>query len=268
MALFSVVTFSHAAFADSPLAPLTFQPTAQEATLSPLLDLYNGGQAVGSAQGHIATPEKPATSGTLMNGSELPEKGVGFENIGERTDDWGSGLMVSFIMNAGPLVAAANPGSVMRVGAIAQQYGGAYAPHTSHQNGLDADVLFMGAKDYSSVLDGQGNVTSKFDVEKNWSVWKIATSQQLATSNGKPTTAVSMILVDPRIKTFICSWAKSREATLDALDYEVLRRLRPTAGHDNHFHLRFKCSPHYASCVNGGEGRSTLTGCTEFDPKP
>lgn len=257
-----VVFVSSLASADPLPFPVLITPSAQELSLSPLLDLHNGGQAAGAAQG------KGPTLGSLIDGTELPARGTGYVNAGDAKSDWGSGLMISFILNAAASMSAQYPGNLVYVGAIAQPQGGPYAPHQSHQNGLDADILFMGATNYDSVLDKDGNVTSRFETEKNWSIWRLATSQQIVTSVGQTTTAVSMILVDPRLKNFVCAWAKSHEAALEPLDYEVLRRLRPTAGHFDHFHLRFKCSPHYASCLNGGDSRSTLTGCAEFDQAP
>jgi penicillin-insensitive murein endopeptidase len=236
-------------------------PSADELMLAPLLDTRNGGQATGAAQG------KEATQGGLVNGTLLPQSGLGYVAGRRETDRWATGIMASLIINSAPLVAEKFPATVLKIGGIAQELGGPYSPHTSHQNGLDADIQFVGTTKYQSVLDKDGNVTLLFDVEQNWFYWRLVTMQQLKV-DGKVTSAVSMILVDPRIKTYLCAWAKQREATLDPLDYEVLTKLRPTVEHDDHFHLRLRCSPHYANCIGERVSSAKKTGCAEFDPAP
>ncbi len=240
--------------------PIVTPPSSEELMLGPLLDLHNGGQSTGAAQGKDAT-----TWGGLIDATLLPQQGVGYVAGRRETDRWASGLMASLLINSAPLVQEKYPTTLLRIGGIAQQTGGPYKPHSSHQNGLDADIQFVGTVKYQSVLDANGVVTPLFDVEQNWFYWRLVTMQQMKVS-GKVTSAVSMILVDPRIKTYLCAWAKSREAQLDALDYEVLTKLRPTEGHDDHFHLRLRCSPAYTSCI--GErvpSGKRPTGCSEFD---
>ena len=235
------------------------QPTPDELALAPLLDLRGGGEATGAAQG------TGPTQGGLLNGTLIPSVGNGFKSVSGESSRWAAGIMSSLLINSGPVLANQYPGLTLMIGGIAQQNGGPYGPHKSHQNGLDADVLFVGAKNYDSVLDKDGHVTDRFDYEKNWFYWRLITSQQIR--NGKKQgSAVSMILVDPRLKTAICAWAKARESTLDSLDYEVLKTLRPTEGHDDHFHIRLHCSPFYASCLDQGFGAvKKITGCSEFD---
>ena len=242
--------------------PVTDPPSEDELMLAPLLDLRNGGQATGAAQG------TGPTQGGLVNGTLLPESGLGYKAGHRETDRWATGMMASFIVNSAPLVLQKNPTTLLRIGGIAQEFGGPYSPHSSHQSGLDADIQFVGTVKYGTVINKDDTInTTLFDVDQNWSYWRLATMQQIKVG-GKVRSAVSMILVDPRIKTWLCAWAKQREATLDPLDYEVLARLRPTVGHDDHFHLRFTCSPHYATCIAEHDSSKKLTGCSEFDPAP
>lgn len=234
---------------------------ADELGLGPLLDLINGGQATGAAQG------SGLTQGGLINGSQLPVKGDGFASVSGPDTRWGTGMMISLIENSSQAMTVQFPGLTVNVGGIALEHGGPHAPHRSHQNGLDADILYMGTKNYNPVIDKDGVVLPTFDHEKNWYYWRLITSQAMKVG-AKVESAVSMILVDPRLKTHLCAWAKARESSLDALDLEVLSRLRPTEGHDDHFHVRLRCSPHYANCISKGDGYSrTETGCSEFDVK-
>jgi penicillin-insensitive murein DD-endopeptidase len=260
-----VLTFAFfattAAFAqETPLTPVETSPeTPSEQTLAPLLDLHSGGQASGAAQG------SGATQGALIDGTLLPANGDGFQASKSETSRWGAGIMTSMIVNSAPVLAYQFPGTVLRVGGIAQQFGGPYKPHKSHQNGLDADFYFVGMNKYESVLDSAGAVTEKLEIEKNWFYWRLIASQQIQKEN-RQGSAVSMILVDPRIKTFLCSWAEARKSALDELDYEVLSLLRPTEGHDDHFHVRLHCSPAYSSCIDQGFApKKRKTGCANLD---
>lgn len=233
--------------------PIDVPPSEEELALAPLLDLYNGGHAVGAAQG------AGETQGALENGTLLPQTGYGYSASRSETNRWGTGMMISLLVNSAKVVADSFPGTVLKVGGLAQQFGGPYRPHKSHQNGLDADVQFVGTVKYESVLDESGAVTSKFDFDKNWAYWRLITSQQILVA-GKPVSAVSMILVDPRIKAHICDVVNAHGGPQDELDVEVLKRLRPTEGHDDHFHVRLKCSPHYPNCIGSRDGFRD-TGC-------
>ena len=242
-----------------PILALSAQAsTEDEKALAPLLDLRSGGQSTGAAQG------SGATEGGLDNGSLLPEKGRGYETRGRDEIHWGSGMMVSLIVNSAAALSAEDVSSKLYIGSIAREHGGHFPPHKSHQNGLDADFNFVGTTSYRSVLDEDGKVTADFDLERNWYYWRMITSQRIRIGDATPS-AVTMILVDPRIKTHICAWAEARKDQLDALDIEVLKKLRPTEGHDDHFHLRLRCSPHYEDCIAEREWRNPPTGCPGLD---
>jgi penicillin-insensitive murein endopeptidase len=235
-----------------------------EQRIGPWLDLTGGGQAVGPAQGpvKVKNPDGTLTDlyGSLINGTSLPERGDSFRKIEPKSEtSYGAGMMISLIENASAeFQRSVVPGNVVWVGEIAQKNGGPFG-HKSHQNGLDADIAFIGANDIVTVIDPQGNVMNTFDKEKNWNFWKMLYGQQIL-DHGKIRSVVSMILIDPRIKVAMCAWAKERNMLADPVNIEVMRRLRPTVNHDDHFHLRLHCSPHYAQCIQDGDP-SAGTGC-------
>jgi murein endopeptidase len=66
-----------------------------------------------------------------------------------------------------------------------------------------------------------------------------------------------MILVGPRVKAALCEWAQANKMFDDPENVEIMRKVRPTEGHDDHFHLRIHCSPYYPECVDGG-AKNTL----------
>ena len=233
------------------LAQISFAQT--DDPLAPLIDLENGGEALGAPQGKlIQNPDGSVVDnrGTLLNGSLLPGEGEGFVRDSEAKTSWGTGMMISLIENSAALyMQTYQPPFKIYIGDIALQWGGIYEPHKSHQNGLDVDILYMGNKHYESVFDQDGNLTDRFNPEANWNYWRMLVSQQFL-KNGNLVSAVSMILVDPRLKDFFVTWAAAQGISQNPVDAEILKVLRPTQGHDDHFHLRLKCSPYYLQCKN------------------
>lgn len=230
--------------------------------LGPWLELKTGGIAVGDPQGKVVTNPDGTTKGSygsLVNATPLPERGEGFKRVGRQTNNWGTGFMISLLTNSSKAITDIYREDVIHIGGIAQEFGGPYAPHQSHQNGLDADVLFVGRTTWDSVLDENGKVTEKFQREKNWELWRMITSQKFV-QFGKVDSIVSMILVAPEIKTHLCEWANATDALKDPLNFEVMRRIRPTAGHDDHFHIRLQCSPYHLDCKKG-YSPPKLSGC-------
>jgi len=139
--------------------------------------------------------------------------------------------------------------------------------HSSHQNGLDADVAYLrmnrvernpdlwGTKGFEESFVANGKVTKNFDLKRNWFLLREVVS------NGN----VSRIFVGPEIKRAFCNASTRIDPTLKA-EYrtEILRRLRPYPNHDDHFHLRVKCPPNNERCesqVEPPEGSS----CDKID---
>jgi penicillin-insensitive murein endopeptidase len=230
---------------------------------SPWLDLAGPGYAVGPAQTMLMrNPDGTTTPvyGSLQNGVLLPESGEGFVRVNAPTTSWGAGMMISLLTKASAFyVTHFSPNYKVHIASIAQQNGGAYGPHKSHQNGLDGDVYFMGQTRYESVLDANGAVTDKFDPQKNWDFWRLLVSQQMSV-NGTARSAVYMIFIHPTLKTYLCGWAKDQGLLNNPLDLEILKRLWPTIGHDTHFHVRLRCSPYYTECLQQNE-IPDKTGC-------
>ena len=255
-----MLVYSTSTFAAEPAAP-----NPPEEVLGPWLDLRSPGFAVGPTQ----TVQKQNPDGTvapwygsLENGRLLPKSGEGFVRANSPDTSWGSGLMISLLENATKYYVDTFQSPVpVYIGSIAQEHGGPYGPHKSHQNGLDADIYFIGQTKYESVLDANGQITAKFNPQKNWDFWKLLVQQQILVKD-KPTTVVYMIFIAPVLKDSLCQWAKAQNLLANPLDAEVMRRLRRTAGHDTHFHLRLKCSPYHPDCYQQNEIQAG-PGCDE-----
>ncbi|MGZ3695572.1 MAG: penicillin-insensitive murein endopeptidase [Bdellovibrionota bacterium] len=225
-------------------------PEQRDARLAPWLDLSGGGIAVGSTD--TITVKKPDgsvenTYGSLVTATQLPAQGEGFRRVRYEDQFWGTGMMISMIDRASAEFVTKHPDLFVYVGAVAREHGGFFPPHKSHQSGLDADIPYIGTKGFETQLEKDGSVKKSFLTEKNWDYYRLLMSQRIF-DNGKEFPAVSMILVDPRLKTHFCEFAKTQNLT-SPLDLEILRRMRPTEGHDDHFHLRLRCSPHHPLCL-------------------
>lgn len=225
-----------------------------ERKIGPWLDLRTGGVATGPMQ---STAD--GAQGALVDGTLLPAKGLGFRRVSGAEEAWGTGHMISLIENAAAfLTTQIWPGMTVAVGDIAMQFGGKYGPHKSHQNGLDADLLFIGNQSWKSVLDDKGQVTERFNPEMNWAFWRSMFDQKIV-ENGKTISVISMILVAPEIKNFLCTWGTKNGVFKNADDLEMMKRIRPTEGHDDHMHIRLRCSPHHPLCRR--EGIASDLGC-------
>ena len=237
-----------------PNPPPSDAPDALDQRLGPWLDLKAGGIAIGSAQG------RDSDVGRLENGTLLPASGPGFKRMSRPDGNWGTGYMISLLKYSAAEFHRRHPEILVHVGGISRQGGGRFPPHMSHQNGLDADVFYMGQTSWKPVVNG-GSVTAVFDREKNWEYWRMIVNQRYS-ENGKVDSIVSLILVDPVIKRHLCSWARASNLLEDPLNREVMRRLRATTGHDDHFHIRLRCSPYHKRCIRTwGPGPNAGMGC-------
>jgi penicillin-insensitive murein endopeptidase len=222
--------------------------------LGPWLELRTGGQSIGPAQTRVVkNPDGTTTNvyGSLENATQLANIGPGIRTLTwSREENWGAGHMISLLERASEAFTRDYyPDNIVYVGDISRQNGGYfYPPHRSHQNGLDADLVYMGQTTFRSVLDKDGNVTERFDRARNWQYWRLLVSQQIL-RQGRPVPVVSMILVGPRLKADLCRWTKENDMLKDPLNIAVMKRVRPTEGHDDHFHLRLHCSPYHARCL-------------------
>lgn len=135
---------------------------------------------------------------------------------------------------------------VLQIGDMAAKSGGKIPRHKSHQNGLDADIVYyrVNEKAQSPTKTEWGEyfvvskkLVSNFHARRNWEAFKYLVNHF----------EVNRILVDGAVKRRMCSLAKSLgESTSHR---EVLRRLRiENTVHRTHYHLRLKCPQGSPNC--------------------
>jgi len=252
--------------------PLPPAPSAAEPAVPPL-----SGTAESEPQGPIAPPaqapagKKPAAppvaakvlfgavkapaqmitraigyyaKGCLAGAKPLPVNGPEWQAMRlSRNRNWGHPSLVSFIEQLAADAKAIDSWPGLLVGDMSQPRGGPMASgHASHQVGLDVDIWYKPMPDHqltaeereqiplASVLKDPSHVDPEaFTVEHQKLVRRAAAYP-----------SVERVFVHPAIKKHLC------EETLE--DRQLLRKIRPIWGHDDHFHVRLICPADSGSC--------------------
>jgi hypothetical protein len=163
----------------------------------------------------------------------------------EKKHFFGTWDMKVLIQELGEFIGHRIPGYKLTLGAISAKTGGELRGHSSHQNGLDADIAYIVDNrnlDFRPVVE-KGRVNTAFRAQDQWDLMKRAFS----------TGAVEMMFVDPAIKSVLCKTAKAANDLKDSKDrglgYQILRRLKPYPMHHHHFHIRIRCSEDQPRCL-------------------
>lgn len=136
---------------------------------------------------------------------------------------------------------------VLQVGDLSGKRGGNAPRHSSHQNGLDADIVYLRhnayvqapqAPEWEEYFVRGGVPTANFHVERNFSLFRYLVDEF----------SVTRIFVDSAIKNKFCQYV-AKNGLNDALTRETLRRLRIANLHQTHFHVRLACPEGDRSCT-------------------
>jgi penicillin-insensitive murein endopeptidase len=182
------------------------------------------------------------SAGSIKDAESIQDRGTPIRKLFlQRGRFFGTQEMQDIISDAADFVRQEFPTSEMlQVGDIANKNGGALKEHGSHQNGLDADIVYLTrngnlqsqtAAYWQEEFVKGGVVTANFNTERNLALFKHLIMN----------TPTERIFVDAAIKTHFCSYAKKNNLLNDSETKETLRRLRVEKLHTNHFHMRIKC---------------------------
>lgn len=186
-----------------------------------------------------------ASNGKLYNGVALKSwHGLDTRNVAHA---YGTERVVQMLMAAAADVQARWPDTPdLVVGHLSYKQGGPMSPHSSHQSGRDADLSFY----------YRGNVElprffpmtqSSFDAKKNWHLFKTLID----------TGEVEYIFVSYYLQKLLYEYARSIGYSKQTLKkflqyprskYKNVGIIRHSAGHDDHFHIRFTCGPEDRHC--------------------
>lgn len=182
------------------------------------------------------------SSGKIKDAESIQDRGIPIRKLFlQRGRFFGTQEIQDIISDAADFVRQEFPDSEMlQVGDIANKNGGALKEHGSHQNGLDADIVYLTrngklqsqtAAYWQEEFVKGGVVTANFNTERNLALFKHLIIN----------TPTERIFVDAAIKKHFCSYARKNKLLSDSETKETLRRLRVEKLHTNHFHMRIKC---------------------------
>jgi penicillin-insensitive murein DD-endopeptidase len=169
--------------------------------------------------------------------------GVGFYVSQATVHNWGSYGLVHLMTTLGQYLKEILPNRLLRLTSIALRNGGKSPDHSSHQNGNDIDVSFLrNNENLPTDIVEDGVVSTNFLAKEQW----ILTKKAFAT--GK----IDKMFMDRAVKKALCDYAvtigdhkRGEDKTPIA---EIFRNILHVDGHQNHFHIRAKCSPDDELC--------------------
>ena len=185
------------------------------------------------------------TRGCLAGGAALPIDGPNWQVMRlSRNRNWGHPAMVSFLQRLSARVPQINGWPGLLVGDLAQPRGGPMLTgHASHQLGLDADIWLTPMPDrrLSRAEREEMSATNlvrpdRLDIDPaRYTPGHLALLRAVARED-----EVERVFVNPAIKRALCRDARG--------DRDGLAKVRPTWGHNYHFHIRLGCPAGSGSC--------------------
>ena len=169
---------------------------------------------------------------------------------------WATPRLIAALERAGREVQKAVPGSAaLGVGNLGRARGGSLAPYShSHQAGRDGDLAFYG-------LDAQGPVALedlerfgedlkskdgklKFDVVRNWALVAALMSDE--------SIELKWIFVSSTLREALLVQARKSKASpaIISAAEKVLHQPSDAPAHDDHFHVRIRCTKDEEGCVD------------------
>lgn len=186
-------------------------------------------------------------AGCVKNSVGLPETGSGYQVIRtSRKRNHGSYAMINYIQDLTREFSSRHKANIL-IADISKEGGGPILDdHSSHQSGLDADILLLHKRNenelYTISERERLRPVSKLNSTKNkidFNKWSSLNSELLKTAASYR--EVDRIFINPAIKKHLCGKYGNEN---------WLRKLRPWWGHDGHFHVRLSCPADNPKCVD------------------
>lgn len=224
----------------------------------------------------MALPGTASTSvggpndGSVEGAAALPEAGPGFRSNPRRpnpTAIYGTVEMVQALVDAARVVHEALPGGELTINDLGLPAGGAIAHHGSHRAGRDVDVLFylidrqgqpmpsVGAFldrrgrgfDFRELDDPRDDHLVRMDLPRTWRFVQ-------ALLEGPYADHVQRIFLVEHLRALLLAHAERARAPRAIRDRFAELTCQPGYPHDDHFHIRFYCTPEdmAAGCEDTG----------------
>jgi penicillin-insensitive murein endopeptidase len=218
-----------------------------------------------------------ANRGALYGGVPLPHAGIGYampEPWLSRGHHYGTEELVGLITRAAAAVDQTLPGGVLGVADLSGPEGGVLRGHRSHQSGRDVDLIYYsidpaghpfppdhymayythsGLAHYARSPSFSREIAQRyFDLARNWALVKVLLTDRRA--------EVEHIFVSSRVRHWLLDFARhsGEPEELVSRAARVLRKPRGVDGHNDHMHVRIRCSEDDAAlgrCRNDNASR-------------
>lgn len=186
-------------------------------------------------------------AGCIKNSAELPETGLGYQIIRpNRKRNHGNNTMIEYIKKFTKEFNFKHKANVL-IADISKKGGGPILDdHSSHQTGLDADILLLHKNSVNELYTISERESlkpiSKLNGSKSsidFNKWSPLNGELLKTAASYD--EVDRIFINPAIKKHLCKTYNNEP---------WLKKLRPWWGHDGHFHVRLSCPSGNQKCVD------------------
>lgn len=199
----------------------------------------------------FASSQSPAVlgkyaKGCLAGGEQLAENGTTWQAMRlSRNRNWAHPELIDYVQELSTKVARRTSWAGLYVGDLSQPRGGPMTSgHQSHQVGLDADIWLFAPKRLDLSRSERESLSStnvrSGDQRSLTSNWTAEHMQVLKMAASDP--RVDRIFITPPAKVWMCKNAGS--------DRAWLQKIRPTWGHNTHFHVRLKCPAGSKTCIS------------------
>jgi penicillin-insensitive murein endopeptidase len=194
-----------------------------------------------------------AWDGRLEHGTALPDSGAGYARPAtwrERGLGYGTDELVGAIQRAAATVEEKLPGSTLWVADLSYERGGPSAWHRSHENGLDADLIFYAVDEDGAPAPEPSAMRAfddrlragryRFDLERNWLLVRALLRDDQV--------RVERIFVHARIEKALLAFARERREPEWLIDLAAEMLQQSGGPHDDHFHVRIACPAGHGRC--------------------
>jgi hypothetical protein len=218
--------------------------------------------------------------GYLRNASRLEDEGKGFIKVfRDRTADehgfaWGARSLIKKITEVAAAYSDRYPGfERLQIADIARETGGKL-PHDSHQNGLDADIIYIrktheeqkawggyGKNGFAEefVVSATSRVTKVVSgVKRYYRKTRTGVSENFDTEANfnllmmfEKSGSTNLYIMDRFIKAEMHRYAEDQHLAKDPAVQSMLLKLFAAKNHADHFHLRLECQSTDSKCIDG-----------------
>lgn len=183
------------------------------------------------------------SNGCIKNAVKLNDKNTILQHMRpSRKRNWGHPSLVKYLNILSHKMYQNHSWRGILVGDLSQKNGGRMlSGHKSHQNGLDVDLWLNPPEKNKFSSKERERKPASSHVRKDMTIrksWTNAHRDFVLMAANDPN--VARIFINAALKKDLCSYS---------FNHEMLRKIRPWFGHDDHIHVRLKCPENNKDCT-------------------